>query len=296
MIESSTSKFNSMVKKKSISIEPSLIIHERISNSTICSGLTNKTLGEKTEDIFMGNKLYEEYFTEDMPVKTRIISTFFTIVNGSDHRHLSDYDTVKLVRWSFESLLTNNIPPAWSKSLQSVVVHSWARDCADQAIYAEVVAVFEEGIKVALIEKILKMITAEQISMGRVILANFIISSQIKVVPGSVYKAFITIDNLPKEEFDNSTTTELIKESISDLLSDFLSFEFDGGTQSRGSVDWSYNITYKAKTFKAKVLSIRAEYIELYILVAPQRDNLQKIQKSLDDLIQYCLKEYKIPK
>merc|ERR1712142_761686 len=143
---------NYLTKKNSIEIKQSLIVHERVLNSTICSGLTNTTLPKKTEDIFASNTRYEQYFSEEMPVKTRIITTYFTIFNGTDHRHLSDQGTVKLIRWSFESLLTNNIPPAWAKSLTSVLVHSWARDCADQAIYAEVVAVFGENIKVSLIE------------------------------------------------------------------------------------------------------------------------------------------------
>ena len=296
MLKSSTSKFKSMAKKTSIEIKPSFIIHERILNSTVCSGVTNHTLGKKKDDIFMSNRQYEEYFSEDMPVKTRIVTAFFTIFNGSDHRHLSDHETVQLVKWSFKSLLTNNIPPAWSKSLRRVTVHSWARDCEDQAIYAEVVAVFEEKIKVALIEKILKMITAEPINMGGVILANFIISSQIKVVPGSVYKAFITITNIPKDEFENSTTTQLIDQSITDLLGDFLSFEFDAGTHSVGSVDWSYNITYKAETFKARVMSVTADFVELYVLVAPHKDNQEKIQKSIQELIEYCKKEYTMTK
>ena len=292
LLESSTSKFKFVAKKDSIDIQQSLIVHERVLNTTICSGLTNTTLPNKTEDIFTSNTRYQQYFSEDMPVKTRILTTYFTIFNGTDHRHLSDQGTIRLIRWSFESLLTNNIPPAWSLSLSSVVVHSWARDCEDQAIYAEVVAVFADNIKVSLIEKIMKMITIEPVNMGGVILANFIISSHIKVVPGSVYKAFLTIENIPEEDFENTTVTDLIEESISGLLKDFLSFEFDGANHMGKSVDWSYNITYKAETFKARVLSIRAEFVEVYVLVAPHQDSEKKILSSLEQLINFCMKEY----
>ena len=285
-----------MTNKKSLEITPIKIVHERILNSTICSGLTNTTLANDTEDIFKSNERYEKYFSEDMPVKTRMIITYFTIFNGTDHRHLSDHGTVKLIQWSFESLLTNNIPPAWSKSLLSVSVHSWTRDCADQAIYAEVVAVFGNKIKVALIEKILKMITVEPINMGGVILANFIVSSHIKVVPGSVFKAFLSIENLPKDDLENSTVTELIEESISDLLNDFLTSEFNDASQSGRSVDWSYNITYKAETFKARVLSVTGDYVELCVLLAPHKDNMEKIQHSLEQLIEFCLQEYTVTK
>ena len=229
-----------------------------------------------------------------MPVKTRILTAYFTIFNGTDHRHLSDQGTIQLILWSFESLLTNNIPPAWALSLSSVQVYSWARDCADQAIYAEVVAVFAENIKVSLIEKILRMITIEPVNMGGVILANFIISSHIKVVPGSVYKAFLTIENIPENEFKNTTVIDLIEESISKLLKDFLRFEFDGAHQKGKSVDWSYNITYKAETFKAKVLSMKAEFVEVYVLVAPHEDSKKKIQNSLEQLIKFCMKEYTV--
>ena len=140
------------------------------------------------------------------------------------------------------------------------------------------------------------MITVEPVNMGGVILANFIVSSHIKVVPGSVYKAFLTIDNIPVGDFANTTITDLIQESIFDLLTDFLSFEFDDGHHDGKSVDWSYNITYKSETFKTRVLSVTARYVEVYVLVAPHKENSKKIQNSLDQLVNFCLKEYTVIK
>ena len=294
MLKSGISKFKTSFQKKTISITRSFILSEWIMNSSSCSGLTNHSLGNITEDMFLINNQYEAYLTEDMPPKTRILSTYFTIFNGSDHRNLSNHDTVQLIEWSFTSLLTNNIPPAWSLSLSRVTVHSWARDCEDQAIYAEVVAVFGEKIKIALIEKILKLITEEPVNMGGVVLVNFVASSHIKVVPGSVYKAFLKIDNLDKEDFENTTTTQLIQNTIKDLLNDFLSFEFDAETPGVGSVDWSYNITYKPETFKVTVMPITSDRVSVYVLVAPDTANKEKIQTSLDNLIKHCTETYQV--
>ena len=155
---------------------------------------------------------------------------------------------------------------------------------------AEVNAFFGEKIKVALIEKIFRMMTKEPISMGGVIMANFIVSSHIKVLPGSVYKSFLKVNNIPEGDFENSTVIKLLEEGITNVLNELMTVEFNVDAGQVGSVDWSYNITYKAKTFKVKVLRISADYLEVYVLVAPSKDKEERIKKIFDELINFCTK------
>ena len=204
---------------------------------------------------------------------------------------MSDTETEDLLLESFSNFVANNIPPTWWAERKEVKVVQWARSCKDQAIYAEVKAAFSKEVAIELVEKVLKFLTRGEIKTTGVTMANFQFNSHIKVINGSVFKSFLKIDGVKDEDWDDEEKVEALRIGLKEVLQNPLAENFDPTEEKVGTVDWSFNITYKPETFKTEVFKLSKDHVCLYILVSPGEGNLARVKKALTMAMAACQEE-----
>ena len=170
-------------------------------------------------------------------------------------------------------------------------VVQWARSCKDQAIYAEVKAAFSKEVAIELVEKVLKFLTRGEIKTTGVTMANFQFNSHIKVINGSVFKSFLKIDGVKDEDWEDEEKVEALRIGLKEVLQNPLAENFDPMEEKVGTVDWSFNITYKPETFKTEVFKLSKDHVCLYILVSPGEGNLARVKKALTMAMAACQEE-----
>ena len=192
---------------------------------------------------------------------------------------------------SFSNFVANNIPPTWWAERQEVKVVEWARSCKDQAIYAEVKAAFSKEVAIELVEKVLKFLTRGQIKTNGVTMANFEFNSHIKVINGSVFKSFLKIDGVKDEDWEDEEKVEALRMGLKEVLQTPLAENFDPTEERVGTVDWSFNVTYKPETFKTEIFELGKDHVCLYILVSPGEGNFARVKQALKMAMTACQEE-----
>lgn len=170
-------------------------------------------------------------------------------------------------------------------------VVQWARSCKDQAIYAEVKAAFSKEVAIELVEKVLKFLTRGQIKTNGVTMANFEFNSHIKVINGSVFKSFLKIDGVKDEDWEDEEKVEALRMGLKEVLQTPLAENFDPTEERVGTVDWSFNVTYKPETFKTEIFELSKDHVCLYILVSPGEGNFARVKQALKMAATACQEE-----
>jgi hypothetical protein len=122
-------------------------------------------------------------------------------------------------------------------------------------------------------------------------MGNFEFNSHIKVINGSVFKTFLMLEGIAEDAWEDEETVSAIRAGLDTVLHVTLAEQFDPAEETVGTVDWSYNQTYRPETFKTEVLRVSREHVCLYILVSPGAGNLARVRASIRQAVAACGEE-----
>ena len=184
--------------------------------------------------------------------------------------------------------MANNIPPLWWAQRRLVRVVAWARSCKDQAIHVEVMVMFTKEVAIQLVQRVLTFLAKGSVTTMAVTMANFHFNSHIKVINGSVVKTFLKVGGLTEEEWEEEEVMGSVRVGLEGVLQEAFQARFAASEEELGTVDWSFNLTYRPETFKSEVLEVVRSHACLYTLVSPGPGTLGRVTGGLAAAVGRC--------